>query len=120
MPLREETRRIRVIIDAHAHALDEAFLDGLCRRPAFGLAAERRPDGRFWVRRGDAPPHSLDENLTDIATRIASLSRRNVELQLIGPPPGFVAWPGGAAGVEYARALNEHGARVAVQGGGRL
>jgi aminocarboxymuconate-semialdehyde decarboxylase len=31
-----------------------------------------------------------------------------------------VSWPGGAAGVEYARALNEHGARVAKQGQGRL
>jgi hypothetical protein len=29
-----------MIIDADAHALDAAFLDGFCRRPAFGLAAE--------------------------------------------------------------------------------
>ncbi len=109
-----------MIIDTHAHALDEAFLDGLARRPAFGLAAERRDDGRFWVRRGDAPPHSLDGNLIDIATRVESLARRGVDLQLIAPPPGFVAWPGSAAGVEYARALNEHGRRVASQGQGRL
>ena len=109
-----------MIIDTHAHALDEAFLDGLCRKPAFGIAAERGPDGRFWVKRGDAPAHSLDENLTDIAARIESLTRRGVEMQLIGPPPGFVAWPGGAAGVEYARALNEHGSRIAAQGKGLL
>jgi aminocarboxymuconate-semialdehyde decarboxylase len=109
-----------VIIDAHAHALDEAFLDSLCRKPVFGIAAERRADGRYWVKRGDAPAHSLDENLTDIGARIESLSRRGVELQLIGPPPGFVAWPGGAAGVDHARALNEHGSRIAAQGQGRL
>jgi len=109
-----------VIIDTHAHALDEAFLDGLCRKPAFGLSAERGGDGRFWVKRGDARPGSLDENLIDVPKRIASLARRNVDLQLIGPPPGFVAWPGGAAGVEQARALNEHGARVAAAGEGRL
>jgi aminocarboxymuconate-semialdehyde decarboxylase len=109
-----------VIIDAHAHALDEALLESLCRRPAYGLKAERDAEGRFWIQRGDRRPHSLDENLTDVEKRVESLARRNVDLQLIGPPPGFVAWPGGAAGVEYARALNEHGARVASQGDGRL
>jgi aminocarboxymuconate-semialdehyde decarboxylase len=109
-----------LIIDTHAHALDLAFLDGLCRKPAFGLSAERRTDGRFWVRRGDNPPHSLDENLSDVPKRVASLKRRNVELQLIGPPPGYVAWPGGAAGVDFARALNEHGARIASEGQGRI
>ena len=109
-----------MIIDTHAHALDEVFLDGLCRKPAFGLSAERRADGRFWVKRGDGAAHSLDENLSDIPRRIESLARRGVDLQLIGPPPGYVAWPGGAAGVEHARALNGHGARIASQGQGRL
>jgi len=55
-----------------------------------------------------------------VPKRVASLARRDVALQLIGPPPGFVAWPGGAADVGYARALNEHGARIAAQGAGRL
>jgi len=109
-----------VIIDTHAHALDEAFLVALTRRPAFGLSAFREADGRFWVRRGAGRSSSLDENLSNIEKRVASLIRRGVELQLIGPPPGFVAWPGGAADVEYSRALNEQGARVAFQGGGRL
>ncbi|MGZ5120481.1 MAG: amidohydrolase family protein [Burkholderiales bacterium] len=109
-----------MIIDAHAHALDEAFLDSLCRKPAFGLSAERRADGRFWVSRGERPAHSLDENLIDVPKRVTSLKRRGIDLQLIGPPPGFVAWPGGAAGVDYARALNEHGTRIASQGEGRL
>ena len=109
-----------MIIDTHAHALDEAFLDALCRKPAFGLAAERGADGRFWIRRGDMRAHSLDENLFDVQKRVASLDRRGVSLQLVGPPPGFVAWPGGAADVACARALNEHGARVASQGTGRL
>lgn len=109
-----------MIIDTHAHALDDAFLDALCRKPAFGLSAERGKDGRFWIRRGDARAHSLDENLIDVSKRVASLERRGVSLQLIGPPPGFVAWPGGAADVDYARVLNEHGARIASQGEGRL
>ena len=88
-----------MIIDTHAHALDEAFLDALCSKPAFGLSAERRADGRFRVRRGDGQPHSIDENLSDVPKRVASLARRGVDLQLIGPPPGYVAWPGGAVGV---------------------
>lgn len=109
-----------MIIDTHAHALDAAFLEGLCRKTAFGLAAERGKDNRFWIKRGERPAHSLDENLFDIPRRIESLTRRDVGLQLIGPPPGFVAWPGGAADVDYARVLNEHGARIASQGAGRL
>lgn len=110
----------RLIIDCHAHALHEAFLDALCRKSAFGLTAERGRDNRFWIRRGDVRSHSLDENLFDIPKRVESLAHRGVTLQLIAPPPGFVAWPGGAAGVEYARALNEHGIRIAREGGERL
>ena len=109
-----------MIIDAHAHALDEAFLAELCRKPAFGLKAHRGDDERFWVSRNGARAHSLDENLFDVGRRLASLAARNVDLQLIAPPPGFVAWPGGAARVEYARALNAHGARIASEGKGRL
>ena len=109
-----------MIIDTHAHALDEAFLKGLCSKPAFGLAAERGKDNRFWIKRTEGRVHSLDENLFDIPKRVESLVRRCVDLQLIAPPPGFVAWPGGAANVEYARALNEHGARIVGQGDGRL
>ena len=109
-----------MIIDAHAHALHEAFLSDLCAKPAFGLTAHRGAEGRFWISRNGAPAHSLDENLFDIERRLKSLVERSVDLQLIGPPPGFVAWPGGAAGVDYARALNEHGARVVREGGERL
>jgi aminocarboxymuconate-semialdehyde decarboxylase len=109
-----------MLIDTHAHALDPAFLEGLCRTSRFGLSADRDKDGRFRVRRGDAPPVALDDALSDIVSRVESLARRNVGLQLIGPPPGFASWPGGSANVEYARTLNEHGARVVAQGQGRL
>jgi aminocarboxymuconate-semialdehyde decarboxylase len=109
-----------MIIDTHAHALDEAFLQGLCRTPRFGLSADRDTAGRFCVRRGDGAPVSLDDELSNIPCRIESLGRRDVGLQLIGPPPGFASWPGGAADVECARTLNEHGARVVAEGQGRL
>jgi aminocarboxymuconate-semialdehyde decarboxylase len=109
-----------MIIDTHAHALDAAFLQGLCRTPRFGLSAERDTAGRFCVRRGEGAPVSLDDDLSNIARRIESLRRRKVGLQLTGPPPGFASWPGGAASVEYARTLNEHGAQVVAQGQGHL
>jgi aminocarboxymuconate-semialdehyde decarboxylase len=109
-----------MIIDTHAHALDEGFLRGLCSRPQFGLSADFDEAGRFRVRRGDNPPVSLDHELSNIEQRIESLTRRNIGLQLIAPPPGLVSWPGGAANVEYARALNEHCARIVAQGQGRL
>ena len=99
-----------MIIDVHAHALDEAFLHDLCRTPRFGLAGGRDAAGRFCIRRGDAPAVSLDFGLIDMGTRLASLTRRDVGLQLVSPPPGLTSWPGGAADVDYARALNEHGA----------
>jgi aminocarboxymuconate-semialdehyde decarboxylase len=109
-----------VVIDTHAHALDKALLEDLCRKPAAGVSAHVGKDGRYWIARGDAAAYSLDPNLSDIESRIASLARRGVDLQLIAPPPGFVAWPDGAADVEWARTLNEHGAMVAAQGHGKL
>lgn len=109
-----------MIIDTHAHALDEAFLRDLCSAPRYGLSAERDQAGRYRVRRGGGAAVSLDHDLIDIPRRIESLRRRNISLQLIGPPPGFVSWPGGAADVEYARALNAHGARVVAQSEGLL
>lgn len=104
-----------MIIDTHAHVLDESFLRDLCGARRFGLSAGRDRAGRYFLRRGDGPAVSLDHDLIDVPRRIESLRRRNVSLQLVGPPPGLVSWPGGAADVEYARALNEHGARVVAQ-----
>src|SRR5215213_771994 len=109
-----------MIIDMHAHALDEAFLSGLCRMPQFGLSAERDELNRFCVARGGNAAVPLDAELSDLPGRLESLTRRGIGLQLISPPPGFVSWPGGAADVGYARALNDHCARVVAQGQGRL
>jgi aminocarboxymuconate-semialdehyde decarboxylase len=109
-----------MIVDVHAHALDDAFLDGLCRTPRFGLTGDRDAAGRYRVTRSDGAVVALDNDLSDLAGRLESLSRRQVELQLIGPPPGFASWPSGAADVAHARALNEHGARIVAQGQGRL
>jgi len=109
-----------MIIDVHAHALNEAFLFDLTRRPAHGWRAEHDGAGGFSIERTGGQRSSLDKHLHDIPRRLSSLEERDVGLQLIAPPPGFIAWPGGAAGVDLARTLNRHTAAIAVQGEGRL
>jgi aminocarboxymuconate-semialdehyde decarboxylase len=112
-----------MIIDVHAHALHEGFLEGLCRRPACGLAAERDGKGGYIVqRKGDRAgyPGSLDTHLHDMASRLESLRRRGVTKQLVGPPPGFLCWPGGATDVDGARAMNDQIAAVVADGEGLL
>jgi aminocarboxymuconate-semialdehyde decarboxylase len=76
-----------MIIDTHAHALDEGFLEGICRTPRFGLSADRDTARRFCVRRGNGASVTLDDDLINIPRRIDSLRRRNIGLQLIAPPP---------------------------------
>jgi aminocarboxymuconate-semialdehyde decarboxylase len=107
-------------IDIHAHALDEAFLAGLARKPEHGWKTDKDAHGRYVIEREGGHRSSLDQNLHDLPRRLASLTARGIELQLVGPPPGFIAWPGGAANVEQARALNAQTARVAAAGEGRI
>lgn len=109
-----------MIVDIHAHALDEAFLDGLVRKPASGWSAEKDGHGGYFVHHAAAGRTSLDKNLHNMPYRLQSLESRGVALQLVGPPPGFVSWPGGAAGVDHARALNAQTAAVAAAGKGRI
>jgi aminocarboxymuconate-semialdehyde decarboxylase len=110
-----------VIIDLHAHALGERFLHDLARKPVAGLRAEHGDDG-YWVirRQGDDRKSSIDTNLHDLPKRLESLKSRQVELQLFAPPPFMLAWPGGAAGIELARALNKASSEVAGESEGRM
>jgi aminocarboxymuconate-semialdehyde decarboxylase len=110
-----------MLIDFHAHALDERFIHDLQRTPVAGLRAERGDDG-FWVirRQGDDRKSSIDPNLHDLAKRLESLKRRDVGSQLFAPPPFMLAWPGGAAGVELVRALNRASHDIASQSQGRM
>ena len=108
-----------MIIDVHAHALHEGFLKELCRRPAWGLSAERDGKGGYIVqRKGDRAgfPGSLDTHLHDMESRLESLRRRGVTKQLVGPPPGFLCWPGGAIDVDGARAMNDQTAAAVAEG----
>jgi|SRR5262249_22707351 aminocarboxymuconate-semialdehyde decarboxylase len=85
-----------MIVDVHAHAVSERFLADLQRRPIAGISAERGDNGTYFMRGGGWDrPSSLDVNLHDLPRRLASLKRREVELQLFAPPPGFFSGPAG-------------------------
>jgi aminocarboxymuconate-semialdehyde decarboxylase len=110
-----------MIVDVHAHALSERFLIDLARRPIAGITSSRGDDGHFYMQGGGwERPSSLDVNLHDLAHRLDSLKRRQVELQLFAPPPGFFAWPGGAANREWARALMAQEIEIAAQAEGLM
>ena len=110
-----------MIVDVHAHALDEAFLSNLQTRSVAGISSEADGKGGFLMKGGGwSQPSSLDTNLHDLPKRLASLRRRNVELQLFGPPPGFFSWVGGAAGCELVRALHEQEISIAADSEGLM
>jgi aminocarboxymuconate-semialdehyde decarboxylase len=97
-----------VIVDVHAHALSEAFLYDLTKRSVAGISSEADGKGGFLVKgAGWSQFSSLDPHLHDLPRRLASLRKRQVELQLFGPPPGFFSWVGGAAGPELVDALHQ-------------
>ena len=96
-----------MIVDMHAHGLSERFLADLMKSPQAGLHCQRNERGEFVLfRDGISVGKSLDRNLHDLPTRIASLKRRNVKHQVFGPPPGLLASPGYATGAERARLLH--------------
>lgn len=105
-------------VDVHAHALSEKFLFDLQKRPVAGLSSARDGKGNFVIQRAGEQPHSLDPNLHRLEKRLISLKRRNIELQLFGPSPGFISWQGGAAGVELVRALHVQAKEIVAQSGG--
>ncbi len=109
-----------MVIDVHAHARSEKFLSDLARRPLAGWTGAGNASDGFLLRRPGEDPHSLDPNLHRLDVRLASLERRRVDLQLFGPSPGFIAWQGGAAGVELARAINAQAKEIEAQSQGRM
>jgi aminocarboxymuconate-semialdehyde decarboxylase len=110
-----------VIVDVHAHAVSERFLSDLVCHPIAGISAERDDKGKFFMRGGGwQRSSSLDVNLHDLSRRLESLKRRDVELQLFAPSPGFFAWAGGAATREWTRALHAQAVELAAQADGLL
>ena len=110
-----------MIIDMHAHALGERFLNDLCQRPIAGMSCRKDEHGGFLFRRpSDDTYRSLDKNLSDLGNRLASLKRRKVERQLFGPPPGQISRPGGVAATEWVHALHRQQAEIAAGAEGLL
>jgi aminocarboxymuconate-semialdehyde decarboxylase len=110
-----------MIVDVHAHAVSERFLADLQRRPIAGISAERHDSGTYFMRGGGWDrPSSLDVNLHDLPRRLASLKRREVELQLFAPPPGFFSWAGGAASREWVQALHAQELEIAAEAQGLM
>jgi aminocarboxymuconate-semialdehyde decarboxylase len=104
-----------MIIDLHAHALDDRFLTDLCTRPIAGMSCQKDNQGGYRFRRPvDETYRSLDKNLHDLGHRLESLKRRKVERQLFGPPRGQISWPGGVASAEWVDALHKQQAKIAA------
>jgi aminocarboxymuconate-semialdehyde decarboxylase len=110
-----------VIVDLHAHALSERFIQDLAKNPVAGLVSERDAEGSYVVRRaGDDRKSTIDPHLYDLPHRLESLRARGVVRQLFGPPPFLVSWPGGAPSVELVRVLHRMLAEVAAQSEGLM
>ncbi|BBK41204.1 amidohydrolase [Allostella vacuolata] len=105
-----------MIIDVHAHALSEAFVREMAASPGLGMPVEEIGPHQYRV----AGYGILDPLIYDLPGRLESLRRRNVSLQLVGPPPPLVANGGRAAGVDLARRINQSTAWVAANGEGRI
>lgn len=103
-----------MIVDVHAHVLTEDFLRELTAERLFGI--EPGPDGSF-VFPGYGP---LDRWLYDMGGRLESLRARDVELQLVAPPPRMVSHATWCADVAFARRLDRQTAAAAAMGEGLL
>ncbi len=100
-------------IDVHAHVLSEGFLRELAAARTFGI----EKDGEVYLFPGYGP---LDHWLFDLDSRIESLHRRKIDLQLVGPPPRMISHASWVTDAEFARQLNAQTAEVVVQGKGLL
>ena len=105
-----------MIIDVHAHAISEELAREMTRGPWFGLHLEKLADGGFaHPITGPLPPLFFD-----LEARLRGLEERGVGLQLISPPISIFPEQRPAGGVEQARRLNEHTAKLVEESGGLL
>lgn len=106
-----------MIIDVHAHAMDDDLLNRLVRDASLGFSDALRKEGGayYWQRYG-----LIDAPLYDLSARLRSLEQRGIDRQLVGMWPPFLNATRGGASVEFARVANECLDRVCGQAGGRL
>lgn len=100
-------------VDAHAHVLSRRLVERFAASGAFGL---HNREGEVFMR-GYGP---FDLDVYEHERRLARLGEIGVDLQLVSPLANFTTWPGGAADVELARALNESTAECVARADGRF
>jgi aminocarboxymuconate-semialdehyde decarboxylase len=103
-----------MIIDVHAHVLSADLLGRFARAGAFGLHHNRAGEV---LHRGYGV---FDPDVYDHERRFQRMADIGADLQLVSPIANFTTWPGGAADVELARALNESTAQCVAASGGRF
>jgi aminocarboxymuconate-semialdehyde decarboxylase len=99
-----------MIIDVHAHVLQRELL------PSLGY--EKTGDDEYRLPGWQYGP--LDKLVYDLDGRLQSLRDRNIDLQLVGPPPRFVCNIGNELTVERARLVNSGTAAMVAKSGGLL
>ncbi len=105
-----------MIIDVHAHALHEAFLAEMAKKPGHGMDVEMDSDGQY-----RSPIYGrLDPLLYRLESRIDDLTKRGIDHQLITPLPSLLSNPHRAADVNFARQLNHFTALTIGESDGRL
>lgn len=105
-----------MLIDVHAHALSEAFTLQMANTAGLGLPLQVAGPRKYHLS-GYGP---LDSLIYDLEGRLESLKRRNVTLQLVGPPPPMISNGDKAADVELARLINQSTAWVVENGENRI
>lgn len=105
-----------MIIDVHAHAIGEELAIEMSKNSWFGLRLEPLTAG------GYAHPNygPLDPRLFDLESRLDSLDRRGIDLQLISPPTSIFLDHSQAGSIEPSRRINEYTAKLVEEGNGRL
>ena len=104
-----------MIVDIHAHVLGPDFMAELARDRTFGI--ELMDDNATYFVPGYGP---FDPPIYRFEDRLAGLAERGVDVQLVSPVPTLIAWPGGAADVEWARRLNRSTAESVARSEGRF
>jgi len=84
--------------------------------PGLGMPVSAVGDGTYHVKGYGL----LDRLIYDLDGRLENLARRDVVLQLVGPPPPMVSTPDRAADTERARRINESTAWIVRHGAGRI
>jgi aminocarboxymuconate-semialdehyde decarboxylase len=99
-----------MIIDVHAHALHEESLAK--------LGFKKVGDRDFIFR--DRGPDPVDRLLHDMEGRLESLEKREIDLQLVGPPPYITRKVANENDIEYSRIVNQQTNELVKEGGGKL